>query len=382
MFFVVGIVFAPIGGLLIWASTTVQELVIDYTHCANDAPVSPQTDLIPKNNVRASFASKDGSNSAGGKTVSTSRAFWWRHDNVSVTLSTGTKTKTTRCSLQFTLPDDFGQPVYLYYQLTNFYQNHRRYVKSLDPDQLQGSRVSNDSVKGGGCDPLTVGQDANGTKKPYYPCGLIADSVFNDTIHDPVLLGGNGNSNDTYLMTDKGITWENDKNLYKPTEYKWYEVVPPPNWQVKYPHGYTADTPPPNLQNDEAFQVWMRTAGLPTFNKLARKNDTAAMIKGTYRIDIDHCTRLSCCCVIFGDLQMRRARSLPHANNCCWLIVYPVADFHATKSIVLTTRTVMGGRNPVIGLAYVIVSGLCIVLGLLFLLAHFFKPRFVFLSLP
>lgn len=59
-------------------------------------------------------------------------------------------------------------------------------------------------------------------------------------------------------------------------------------------------------------------------------------------------------------------------------IVFPVADFHGTKSIVLTTRTVMGGNNPVIGFAYAIVSGICILLGLVFLLAHFFKPRFVF----
>jgi len=29
-------------------------------------------------------------------------------------------------------------PVYVYYQLDNFYQNHRRYVKSRDYKQLMG----------------------------------------------------------------------------------------------------------------------------------------------------------------------------------------------------------------------------------------------------
>merc|ERR1712169_163124 len=33
IFFAIGIIFAPIGGLLLWASASVQELVIDYTDC-------------------------------------------------------------------------------------------------------------------------------------------------------------------------------------------------------------------------------------------------------------------------------------------------------------------------------------------------------------
>ena len=33
---------------------------------------------------------------------------------------------------------DVKGPVYVYYQLDNFYQNHRRYVKSRDNSQLNG----------------------------------------------------------------------------------------------------------------------------------------------------------------------------------------------------------------------------------------------------
>lgn len=33
---------------------------------------------------------------------------------------------------------DVKGPIYVYYQLDNFYQNHRRYVKSRDNEQLQG----------------------------------------------------------------------------------------------------------------------------------------------------------------------------------------------------------------------------------------------------
>jgi hypothetical protein len=38
---------------------------------------------------------------------------------------------------------------------------------------------------------------------------------------------------------------------------------------------------------DEAFQVWMRTAGLPTFSKLALRNDKDIMREGIYEIRIE-----------------------------------------------------------------------------------------------
>lgn len=34
------------------------------------------------------------------------------------------------CDLKITIAEDIAGPVYVYYQLENFYQNHRRYVKS------------------------------------------------------------------------------------------------------------------------------------------------------------------------------------------------------------------------------------------------------------
>lgn len=154
---------------------------------------------------------------------------------------------------------------------------------------MKGEARSNGSINGGTCDPLRLNPD-NG--KAYYPCGLIANSLFNDTFSSPVLVTprDGSNKNETYFMTNKGIAWETDKELYKPTKYTPYEISPPPNWHERYPEGYTEDNPPPNLQEDEEFQVWMRTAGLPTFSKLARRNDTETMHSGTYRIDIKDCT--------------------------------------------------------------------------------------------
>lgn len=40
----------------------------------------------------------------------------------------------------------------------------------------------------------------------------------------------------------------------------------------------------------------------------------------------------------------------------------------------------MGGKNPFLGIAYVVVGGLCVLLGAIFTVAHLIKPRYF--SLP
>jgi hypothetical protein len=77
-----------------------------------------------------------------------------------------------RCTVTFNLPVDLQPPVMLYYKLTNFYQNHRKYTKSLDYKQLAGEASSKEEIqKRKGC-PLESGE-------LIYPCGLIANSLFN-----------------------------------------------------------------------------------------------------------------------------------------------------------------------------------------------------------
>ena len=194
---------------------------------------------------------------------------------------------TTVCSLLFDIPNDIGPPVLLYYRLTNFYQNHRRYVKSLDTDQLNGKFISNSTISSSACNPLKLAPNG----KAYYPCGLIANSLFNDTIRSPVALNAAHavDGTKTYNMTSKGIAWSSDAQLYSKTVYTNDQVMPPPNWHNRYPDGYTDQNPIPDLSQYEEFQVWMRTAGLPTFSKLALRNDDTVMTAGSYRIDISDC---------------------------------------------------------------------------------------------
>jgi hypothetical protein len=96
-----------------------------------------------------------------------------------------------------------------------------------------------------------------------------------------------GAQNQTYNFTEKGIAWPNQKNNYveKPKGYDSpSDVLPPPNWALRYPDGYTNETGFPDLRADEHFQVWMRTAALPTFRKLWARNDEETMTRGRYRV--------------------------------------------------------------------------------------------------
>jgi hypothetical protein len=229
----------------------------------------------------------------------------------------------------------------MFYKLTNFYQNHRRYVQSYDENQITGNAVSNQSLESAAdCKPLIL----NSEQKAIYPCGLIANSMFNDTFGSPVCLDCPGSSdNQTYVMTNKGIAWSTDRNRFKKSQYTNDQVVPPPNWVKRFPNGYTDENPIPDISTWEEFQNWMRTAGLPTFTKLALRNDTTPMQAGTYTVDIG--------------------------------LNFPVLEYDGTKSMVLSTRTVIGGRNPFLGIAYLAVAGVCFFLGIAFLLKHLIKPR-------
>ncbi|KAK2589522.1 alkylphosphocholine resistance protein lem3 [Conoideocrella luteorostrata] len=338
LFFTIGIIFAPIGGLLLYASSKVQEIKLDYTNCireGGDYNNEKTFNGMPDKAVQTAFKSSHTSINAR----------WSKQTNVNITLYNGVNTTGNKCYLQFNIPERMEAPVLFYYHLTNFYQNHRRYAESCDLNQLKGDARSYGDITGSKCTPL-YGEDKNGTKKPYYPCGLIANSMFNDTFGDPVLLNAQGSSSEgkPYKMTNKGIAWDSDKDLYGPTKYKPADVLPPPNWAAAYPgYEYTDEHPPPNLKEWEDFQVWMRTAGLPVFSKLYKRNDEDAMAAGTYEIVIND--------------------------------FFPAAEYDGSKSVLITTRTVMGGRNNFLGIAYIAVGGVCILLGAIFTATHLIRPR-------
>ena len=103
--------------------------------------------------------------------------------------------------------------------MDNFYQNHRRYVKSRSFDQLKGA----DSYADSDCDPIKLNSDVNPIKlpaaydksvnlvlsDPAWPCGLVAKSYFNDTYS---LYKGNTKDKANQVVIDEtGIAWDSDK---------------------------------------------------------------------------------------------------------------------------------------------------------------------------
>ncbi|KAF8350907.1 cell cycle control protein [Amanita rubescens] len=343
-FFIIGILFAPIGGLLIWGSSLVTEITLDYTNCQNLTP-SPSNDSLtfqdmPSNSYDYRLRSSD-----QHALISTPRyAFLNNSGNATVT----DPSMELQCVIEFDIPTNITPTVLLYYKLTNFYQNHRRYVQSYDANQLKGQDRSASTLDGSNCKPL-----GSIDKKPIYPCGLIANSIFNDTFSDPVLQNPSGNANSsvqTYTFSSTGIAWPGEAKKYvsspiAPTGgyQNLSDIVPPPNWAKRFPNNYTEDNPPPDLRADERFQNWMRTAGLPTFTKLWGRNDADTMQQGTYRI-------------IIG-------------------LNYPVQLYGGTKSIVISTVSWIGGKNPFLGWAYIAAAALFVLLAILGTARHLIKPR-------
>ena len=75
--------------------------------------------------------------------------------------------------ISFTLDQSVKGPLYLYYQLSNYYQNHNKYQASYETLQLSGQ--DNDC-------PYLISVGASETRNGSLirnPCGLIAASYFN-----------------------------------------------------------------------------------------------------------------------------------------------------------------------------------------------------------
>lgn len=282
-------------------------------------------------------------------------------------------------------------PVYLYYKLENFYQNFRRYAKSKSDVQLAGQSPSDNSdcnpfknpgqfISLGGNETVTF-TDGSAPQQlsstTYYPCGLVAWSMFNDTL---VLqrLDTTSNNNTPTLICDggaftvhgvptvnqscskQGIAWPTDvstkfvnlsletiRSTAFLTAHGWSNVNVSTNnmFATHAAMGWYIGEEGHRIPNpaDEDLMVWMRTASISTFRKLYR------------RIDVD---------LPPGSYQMKIFQR------------YDVSGFKGKKSFVLTTTSSwLGGPNPVLGGLYIAMGCMSLVLGIAFLAKFVLTPR-------
>ncbi|XP_021294014.1 putative ALA-interacting subunit 2 isoform X1 [Herrania umbratica] len=208
-------------------------------------------------------------------------------------------------------------PIYIYYQLDNYYQNHRRYVKSKSDQQLLHGQKYHDTSS---CQPVEFNNDHT-----IVPCGLIAWSLFNDTfkfIRERAEL----------KVNRKNIAWKSDR------DHKFGKKVYPYNFQNGTLIGGGKLNPRIPLSDQEDLIVWMRISALPSFRKLYGRIEED--------LDVDD--------VVMVHLM----------NN------YNTYSFSGKKKLVLSTSSWLGGKNDFLGLAFVFVGSSSLILALVFMLLH------------
>lgn len=301
--------------------------------------------------------------------------------------------------IPFRIPKDLKKPVYLYYGLDNFFQNHRRFTNSKSDAQLAGDLVAGKAIAST-TSPLTfpgeIRHQGNRTitidRKTYTfkdvvytPAGLIAWSLFNDTfalykVAKPIgqaaaapqlICNGSAFSRFTNEPLEgagrchkKGIAWSSDaENKYKKPRFP-PAGSPNPVWSAPRsaydaPDGDAGPEPPSDTRSDNTYfnkgwyvnepghrvpvttdedlMVWSRVASLPKFRKLYRV------------IDED---------LPAGDYVMRVGEH------------FDTASFGGKKSFSLATLSWLGGNNSFMAWMYFVIGAVCATSGVAFLCIH------------
>jgi hypothetical protein len=231
-----------------------------------------------------------------------------------------------RCTVPFEVRERIPAPSYLYYSLTEFHQNARKYAKSLSDQQLRG-KVPASLLFVTNCEPMLYRANSSHGAKGFrpeeflLPCGLTAWSRFNDTFN----LCRDAACAQRVPLRKDGIAWAADRRK------KFRPGLPPL---------YTDETN--ELLQDEDFMVWMRLATFKDFDKLYRIIDTD-LEPGTYHM---------------------------HINS-----QFPVASYNGDKLFYIATMTWFGSSNIFLGTMLVVTGlGALLVAGAM-LARDVIKPR-------
>ena len=224
----------------------------------------------------------------------------------------------TNDTITITIEKDMKAPIMVYYELNNFYQNHRRYMKSKSIKQLNGTHFTIDEMRNSkNCDPFVtnremgVGNNTLENDSLAIPCGLMAKSYFNDRFKEWKII--KKDRNEIFTVNEKNIALDFEKKNYGNVNLsqQWIDMT------------------------DEHFIVWMRPAGLPNFRKLWGRIEERSLYKDdVIKISLDN--------------------------------KFNAASYNATKYIVLSTVNQFGGKNMFLGISYIVIGGICLILSVVF----------------
>ena len=200
-------------------------------------------------------------------------------------------------------------------------------------------------------------------------------TILNDISIDFV----NRYENDDVEVIRTGIAWDSDKRLKfknpvaceskgnetnECLKQSFKEFAKPMDWKRNLWELDTINPENNGLQNEDLI-LWMRPAAFSNFRKLYRK--------------INHTSTEN------QRLSLKFETGLPKGNYS-FLIEYnfEVKSFNGTKAIVLTTLSALGNKTPFLAYAYIVVGSICVLFGIIFLIAHWkfgkVKKNFLYIN--
>ncbi|KAF4724028.1 hypothetical protein FOZ63_027789 [Perkinsus olseni] len=147
--------------------------------------------------------------------------------------------------IEIAIDTDMEAPIYVYYELSNFYQNHRLFIDSRSDAQLANpTAVRPGADPPAECEPAT--KSAEG--KIYYPCGLVARAVFNDSFLMDVRKRNTSEWRRANLNEEaEVIAWQPD------LEHRFQNLLPGAP-AAAAAGSSVADA---RIRNDEIFDMWL-----------------------------------------------------------------------------------------------------------------------------
>lgn len=250
------------------------------------------------------------------------------------------------CTVPLTLTKPLRNDVVFFYGLDKFYQNNRWYFHSRDDSQLAGNEKHilqpSDS-----CEPFLY-ETFDGTKKPFVPCGALANSIFNDTFQ-LTYISKSGMSLRVPINTESGLVSGYGLSRKYSTSVNLHEFANKtaklPNWSDEFYQQFLRSN---RGFSYDPFVVWMQPAALPTFRKVYGKLNRTGMFLhglpgGSYNLTIHY--------------------------------KYSVSAFGGSKRFILDTVSWMGPkRHLFLPITYIVLGVILLVFAVVFGLLNYFGP--------